>query len=174
MSSENQTPVGQAVKHELQHLRSHWCWLFFLGLLLLLCGAAAVAFPLITSVAAVSVLSVILMIGGVATIVSSFWAGKWSGFLVHLLVGILYLAAGLVVSERPLVTILMLTLLASVLFMVMGSFRVLAALLIRFPQWGWAALNGSITLLAGLVIYRNLPFERSLGCRAPGGLGNAL
>jgi uncharacterized membrane protein HdeD (DUF308 family) len=42
---------------------------------------------------------------------------------------------------------------------VLGTFRALAALVIRFPQWGWALLNGAITLLAGLVIYRHLPYS---------------
>jgi uncharacterized membrane protein HdeD (DUF308 family) len=99
------------------------------------------------------------MVGGVATIVGAFWAGKWSGVLVQLLVGVLYVAAGFVVSERPLISILMLTLFLAVSFIVMGTFRALAALMIRFPQWGWALLNGVITLLAGVVIYRQLPLD---------------
>jgi uncharacterized membrane protein HdeD (DUF308 family) len=47
----------------------------------------------------------------------------------------------------------------AVSFIVMGAFRTLAALMIRFPQWGWALLNGVITLLAGIVIYRQLPLD---------------
>jgi uncharacterized membrane protein HdeD (DUF308 family) len=30
---------------------------------------------------------------------------------------------------------------------------------LRFPQWGWSLINGVITLLAGLLIYRRLPFD---------------
>jgi uncharacterized membrane protein HdeD (DUF308 family) len=40
---------------------------------------------------------------------------------------------------------------------VLGIFRTTAALVIQFPQWGWALLNGVVTLLAGIVIYRSLP-----------------
>jgi uncharacterized membrane protein HdeD (DUF308 family) len=131
--------------------------MLLLGILLVVCGTTALVFPIITSVAAINVLAVVLMIAGVATIIGSFWIGKWSGILVHLLVGILYLAAGFVVTERPLVSILMVTIFVAISFMVMGAFRILAALLIRFPQWGWALLNGTMTFLAGLVIYRHLP-----------------
>jgi uncharacterized membrane protein HdeD (DUF308 family) len=41
--------------------------------------------------------------------------------------------------------------------MVLGIFRILAAMVVRFPQWGWTLLNGCVTFLVGLVIFRNLP-----------------
>ena len=104
MSSEMEKPVGPTVevRHELGHLRSSWCWFMSLGVLLVVCGIVAVFFPVIASAVAVSVLGVLLIIGGVASIVGSFWAGKWSGFLVQFLVGILYVAAGIAVTEKPL------------------------------------------------------------------------
>ena len=94
-----------------------------LGILLVVCGTTAVAFPVLFLVAAISVLAVVLMIAGTASIIGSFWAGKWSGVLVHLIVGLLYIAAGLVVTEQPrLVTLLMITIFIAILFMVMGAF----------------------------------------------------
>ncbi len=149
--------AGQIVRHELHHVRSHWCWFLLLGALLLVCGTLAVVFPIITSVFAISLLSIVLLVAGVATLVGAFWTGKWSGFLVQVLVGLLYLAAGFVVSEQPGTSILVLTIYVAVSFMVMGIFRILAAMMLRFPQWGWALLNGCVTFLAGLVIFRHLP-----------------
>jgi uncharacterized membrane protein HdeD (DUF308 family) len=125
----------------------------------LFCGTLALAFPFVASLVAISALSIILMVAGVATLVGSFWTGKWSGFLVHALVGILYLAAGFVVSERPLLSILLVTVYVAVSFMVMGIFRIMAAMVLRFPQWGWMVLNGCVTFLVGLVIYRHLPLD---------------
>jgi uncharacterized membrane protein HdeD (DUF308 family) len=160
--SENKVAAVQCAAdakfvHELQHLRSHWWWFLLLGFLLVACGTTAVILPAVYTVAAVMVLAVVFMVAGLATIVGSFWAGKWSGFLVQLLVGILYVAAGFVISDKPLVSIVLITVFIAVSFIVMGAFRALAAMLIRFPQWGWALLNGVITLLAGIVIYRHLP-----------------
>ena len=153
------TATERQLTHELAHLQSGWCWIASLGVLLLLCGAAAFAYPVLTSLAAISVLGVILTIGGVAMIIGSFWAGKWSGFLVQLLVGILYVAGGIAVTESPLVTTLLMTFFLSVSFMVLGAFRTVGALILRFPQWGWALLNGVITFLVGMVIYRHLPMD---------------
>ena len=163
MSNETQivspATVEQVVKHELQHVRSQWCWFLFLGILLLVCGVMALTFPFVAATAAISVLSIVLLVAGVATIIGSFWTGKWSGFLVQLLIGMLYLAAGFVVSDRPLVSLLLVTIYVAVSFMVMGVFRILAALTIRFPQWGWTLLNGAVTFLVGLSIYRHLPLS---------------
>src|SRR5262249_13259272 len=139
---------------------SHWWWLLLLGGLLVASGTAAIVLPAATAAASIFAavfLGVSLMLSGVATIVSAFWAGRWSGFLVQLLVGLVYLAAGFVVTDHPVVTTMMMTLFVSVTFIILGTFRAIGALLLRFPQWGWALLNGTITLLAGIVIYRHLP-----------------
>jgi uncharacterized membrane protein HdeD (DUF308 family) len=150
-------PLETIIKHELHHVRLHWRWFLFLGILMLVGGVFALTFPLIASVAAIGVLAVVLQVAGLATIISAFWAGKWGGFLVHMLVGMLYLAAGFVITEQPLVSVVVATLYIAVSFMVMGLFRVLASLTIRFPQWGWALLNGAVTFIVGLAIYRHLP-----------------
>src|SRR5580658_5530610 len=77
------TSVGRIVlRHELHHVRSHWWWFFLLGILLLVCGTLALAFPLLGSLVAVSVLSAVLLVAGVAMLVGAFWAGKWSGLLI--------------------------------------------------------------------------------------------
>ena len=92
-------------------------------------------------------------------IVSSFWVGKWDGFLVQLLVGIVYLACGFVMTEKPVISAVAMTISIAVSFIILGVFRSIRALVMRFPQWGWALLNGVITLLAGILIYRQLPFD---------------
>ncbi len=149
-------PVAVAiVKHELHHVRQYWCWFFSLGVLLLICGVLAIVFPAASSVAAVSVLSIVLLVAGAATIIGSFWAGKWGGFLVQMLVGMLYVAASFAMTKDPLVSVAVITAGVAIAFMVMGLFRILAALNVRYPQWGWSLLNGCITFLLGLVILRD-------------------
>jgi uncharacterized membrane protein HdeD (DUF308 family) len=148
--------------HELQHLGAHWLWLLLLGVLLALAGTVAIIVPpatVGTTLVVTIILGAILMVGGVATIVSSFWIGRWSGFLVQLLVGIVYLACGFVMTEKPVVSAVAMTIFIAVSFIVLGVFRSVGALVLRFPQWGWALLNGVITLLAGILIYRQLPFD---------------
>jgi uncharacterized membrane protein HdeD (DUF308 family) len=138
------------------------------GILLALCGTAALVSPpltVATSFVAVVVLGVTLMVAGLATIISSFWVGKWSGLLLQLLIGILYLVVGFMITDTPGRSLVAITALLAAFFIVAGLFRIVAALIVRFPYWGWALLNGAITLLLGLVIYRHFsqsPFPTAL------------
>ena len=156
-TSEN-LPIVCAVRRELSHLRSHWWWLLVLGILLSAAGTAALVFPAATTMttfAAVVFLGVLLMISGASIIVASFWAGRWSGFLVQLLVGILYFVAGLTVAEMPGQSSVLITLFLASLFIIGGVFRAVAALVMRFPHWGWTLLNGVVTFVLGVIIYRH-------------------
>jgi uncharacterized membrane protein HdeD (DUF308 family) len=150
----------EQLKREFQHLRSQWLWLFLFGILLTVCGTAAVVFPQITvlgSLTAVVVLGIVLMVAGISTIIASFWTGKWSGLLVQLLAGIFYLVLGLMITERPLESAMALTLFVAAFFIVAGGFRIAAALVIRFPHWGWALLNGIVTFMLGMIIFHRYP-----------------
>jgi len=148
---------GKALTCEFQHLRKDWYWMFLFGVLLVTCGTVAVVLPALTAVAAMMVLGVALMIAGTATLVHTFWAGKWSGLLLQLLVGVIYLMAGFLIFDTPVQAARVMTLFVTALFIVVGAYRLLAAMMVRFPHWGWALLNGAITLLLGLVIYRHFP-----------------
>lgn len=155
-----ETVVERRLDKEFRHLKSTWWGFLLLGILLIVCGTAAVVFPaltILTSLVAVAILGVLLIVAGVATILAAFWAGKWSGVLVQLLVGIFYVVAGLAIADAPVQSAAMLALFVAAFFIVVGAFRTLAAFLIRFPHWGWALLNGLLTFLIGVVIYRNFP-----------------
>jgi uncharacterized membrane protein HdeD (DUF308 family) len=157
-------PPGEQLQREFMHLRSAWWCFLLLGILLVVGGTAAVVFPLLTiatTLVATVILGAILMVSGMATVITAFWAGKWSGVLLQLLVGILYVVAGYVIADKPVQSATLLTGVMAIFFIVVGTFRSVAALVIRFPHWGWALLNGVVTLLAGLIIYRHFP-EASL------------
>jgi uncharacterized membrane protein HdeD (DUF308 family) len=148
--------IETVLRHELHHLRSHWAWFLGLGCLLVGCGTLAIIFPATVGAdLALAFLSVLLFVAGVAMLVGAFWTGKWSGFLVKVLVGIVYIAAGFVASEHPRIAITVVAIYVAVTFMVMGIFRMLAAMIVRFPQWGWTLLSGCVTFLTGLIIYRH-------------------
>lgn len=150
--------LPQAARHELQHLRKNWCWFLLLGILLAVGGTAAMIVPLLTvaaSLVAVIVVGIVLMISGAGVIIGSVWAGKWSGMLLHLLVGILYVVVGFLIIDHPAKAVVVFTLYIAMIFILLGSYRIIAALTVRFPQWGWTLLNGVVTLLAGVVIYKH-------------------
>ena len=125
VTSQDIDAAVEAAASELQRLRKDWWWFLLLGILLMIGGLLALAYPAFSSVGITIVLGAVLIIGGLATIVSAFWTGKWSAFFLQILV--------------------------------VGVFRIVVALVERFPQWGWALLNGVVTLLAGIIIYDSFP-----------------
>jgi uncharacterized membrane protein HdeD (DUF308 family) len=150
----------EQLDREFRHLKSDWWWLFLLGILLTVCGTAALIFPaltVVTPVVAMVILGVVLMVAGFATIITSFWAGKWSGMLVQIFVGVLYVTVGLTIRDTPLQAALVTAYIIAGFFIVAGAFRIIAALTVRFPHWGWTLLNGIVTFLLGVIIYRHFP-----------------
>ncbi len=158
MSAETERCGCEQLEREFQHLRSDWWWLLLFGILLVVCGSAAVIFPaltVMTSFVAVAALGIVLVVAGIATVIAAFWAGKWSGVLLQLFVGVLYAAVGFMIIDEPLFrSVEALTLFLAAFFIVVGGFRVVASLLVHFPYWGWSLLNGIVTFLLGVIIYR--------------------
>src|SRR6188768_882974 len=160
MPAESFSP-GAVLRHELQALHKQWWCFLLLGVSLVVLGSICIADPLIASVASVVVLGFLMLAGGITQIISSFWSGKWSGMLLHMLIGVLYAVVGYMFIDQPVVNMALLTKFLAIFLIVAGTFRIVSALMTRFHDWGWVLLNGIITLLLGLIINRQLP-EASL------------
>jgi len=148
-----------AVVHELQAIHKHWPWFLALGIAMVVIGMFAISWACIATitVTATWLFGFLLLGGGIAEIVTSFSAGRWSGTLVHLLVGVLYVVVGFMIIEQPENSAIQLTLIIAFFLIISGVMRVVAALSERFPGWGWVLLNGSITAMLGLLIYKQWP-----------------
>jgi uncharacterized membrane protein HdeD (DUF308 family) len=149
--------LGSVWRHELEGLRNDWWWFLLLGIALVVLGTFALGAAVFVTFATVVFFGILLVAGGIAQLISSFWAGRWSGFLVHLLVSLLYIITGFIMIDQPVESAMAITLLLAVMFFVSGIFRIVAALMFRFPHWGWPLLNGVISILLGIMIYKQWP-----------------
>jgi uncharacterized membrane protein HdeD (DUF308 family) len=159
MAKNKEDASAVAGIQELEDLKSEWWWFLLLGMGLIVLGMIGIATPFFMSLATASLFGVLLLVGGAAQIISSFWAGKWSGFLVSMLTGILYLVIGMLMLDEPLTSLLLLTKLLAAFLMVSGLFKIIASMYYKFTHWGWALLNGFITLFLGIMIWRQLPYS---------------
>jgi uncharacterized membrane protein HdeD (DUF308 family) len=150
-------PSNSPITHELHALRDQWWCFLLLGVALIILGTFCITDPLVPSLASVIVLGFVLMAAGIAQIVSAFWAGKWSGMLIHTLIGVLYVVVGYMVVDAPVINMLLITKFIAIFLVVSGAFRIISALMVRFQDWSWALLNGGVTLLLGVIINRQLP-----------------
>ncbi len=162
MAKQEKIGNGSAVASEagigeFEQLKSEWWWFVLLGAGLLVLGMIGIVTPFCMGLATASLFGVLLLVGGAAQLISSFWAGKWSGFLVSILTGILYLVVGMLMVEHPLTSLLALTKLLAAFLMVSGLFKIVASMYYKFTHWGWSLLNGFVSLFLGILIWRQLP-----------------
>ena len=156
------TPVRTAsatLAEELGVLRDSWIWFLVLGIAMLVIGAFAIGWACIANitVAATWLFGFLMIAGGIAEIVNSFYAGRWSGTLVHMLIGVLYTVVGFMIVDQPETSAIQLTLIIAVFLIVSGIFRIVFAISERFTGWGWVLLNGAVTLFLGILIYKQWP-----------------
>ncbi len=159
MSTTSRAVDATTLADELRMLRSSWIWFLVLGIAMVVIGTFAISWACIVqiTVAATWLFGFLMIAGGIAEIVNSFYAGRWSGTLVHLLLGVLYAAVGLMIVDQPEGSAIQLTLIIAIFLIVSGIFRIVFAISERFTGWGWVLLNGAVTLFLGILIYKQWP-----------------
>jgi uncharacterized membrane protein HdeD (DUF308 family) len=146
---------------EYLRLRKLWVCFVSLGIVLMVVGALAIGAAFITTLTSVVVFGILLLSGGVVQLVNAFLARTWKGFFIHLLAGLLYLVVGGLMVEHPIQAAEGLTLMLAAAFLLGGTMRVIYALMQPFAGRGSVIMNGFISVLLGIAIWRQWP-ESSL------------
>jgi uncharacterized membrane protein HdeD (DUF308 family) len=144
---------------EIENLQRRWGWILFLGIVLVCLGAIALLMTPISTVAAVLILGWLMVASGVVEIVHAFRVNRWSGMFLHLIGGIVGVLVGLLIVTHPVAGALAWTLLFASFFTVIGIFRIIAALRLKFANWGWAVFDGAITLGLGILVWAEWPWS---------------
>ena len=141
--------TSAATLQELAKLRARSGWIVAVGIVLELLGIAAIAFNLL--------FAWLLVFAGVAQLFHAFSHRDWQGFLLDLLLGVLYVVTGLLLLQSPLQAAETLTLLMAAFFFVSGLFRVGAAIGTHLPHRGWVVLSGVVNVVLGGLILAQWP-----------------
>lgn len=150
--------IDAALAEGRKYVAENWGWFMGLGIVLLLAGIAAIAFPLLSTIAAKIALGWIFLVGGAVLVVHAFSAKQWRGFLLGLLIGLLYVVAGGWLAFFPFTGIVTLTILLAALFLAEGVLEVIMAVRVRpHAGWGWLLVSGLIAVGIGLMIAAELP-----------------
>src|SRR6201991_1557451 len=139
-------------------LRAKWGWIVALGVVYLLAGLVALGSVAMATVASVLVVGVMMIVAGVAEVLSAFQIKNWGKFLLWVLLGVLYIIAGFVTFQNPLLAAALLTLILGGVLVASGIMRIfLAFSMKRATPWIWVGLSGLITLLLGALILAKWP-----------------
>jgi uncharacterized membrane protein HdeD (DUF308 family) len=159
MSFPSPLPGGFPVLESLEGVRKNWWLMLLIGIALLVVGTFAIVWSCAATITSVVLFGILLLIGGALQIISAFYSRGWGGFFLSLLVGVLYIIVGFFMIERPIEAAAGLTLMIAVALILGGAIRVVIALVERFSHWGWVLLNGVITFMLGLIIWRQWPLS---------------
>ena len=134
-----------------------WWWFALLGAVLVLGGVFMLGHLMIATIVSALFIGAAILVGGLFLIVQAFSMRGWGGFLLNLLLGLLYAAFGAFVIANPIAASVALTLVLAAMLIASGIIRIVMALR-HWQTWGWLLiLSGLVAILAGLVIFAGWP-----------------
>ena len=139
-------------------LRQASTWSILSGALLVILGVLAVGSPALAAVAVNALLAWLIVLAGLIHLSLAFYAHRAGSIVWKLLVGLAYVFFGVYLIAHPALGVASLTLVLASLFLVEGIFDL--ALYFRMRAVGgsgWVLVDGVVTLILGLMIYRQWP-----------------
>ena len=158
MTNASDTIIDPRAGSDTAPLRAKWGWIVALGVVYLIAGFIALGSVAMATVASVFVVGVMMIVAGVAEVFSAFQIKSWGKFLLWVLLGLLYVVAGFVTFQNPLLAAVLLTLVLGASLVASGIMRIILAFSMkREAPWIWVALSGVITVLLGVLILARWP-----------------
>jgi uncharacterized membrane protein HdeD (DUF308 family) len=136
-------------------------WTTTIAVLMIVLGIIAIVFPFFASIASTLVFGWVFIFAGVVQIVYAFQSRDAGQIVWKLILGCLYLFAGIFVVANPLEGILAFTIVLGVTIFMQGIIQVSIAFQMRriAPKWGWMLASGIIGIIFGIVIWSSLPYS---------------
>lgn len=130
-----------------------------LGIVFIGVGFVALGNVVAATIASTMVIGICAIVAGAFEVAHAFWTKGWGGFIWHILLGALSLAAGFVLLANPVEGSLVLTYVFGFVLIASGVLRLVLG--IRFWKLrGWVLLvSGAFGVLAGLVILAGWPYS---------------
>jgi uncharacterized membrane protein HdeD (DUF308 family) len=139
-------------------LRNNWGWLLAFGILSIVLGTIGLGMTFGLTLVSVLFFGVLLIVGGVFQVFDAFKCKGWKSTLWHVLIALLYIAAGLLMVYDPLLASVTLTLALGWILIAVGIMRGIMAFQVRPAKgWYWPLLSGIISVVLGAMILAKWP-----------------
>ncbi len=141
-----------------QTITRYSIWYVVQGGLMMLAGAFAFVYPILSSSAVPLLLGWLLIISGIVQGASLIGARNVPHFWVQLLSVVVSVIIGLMFLRVPGERLFVLTMLLIVYFITEGISKLILALTIRpLPNWHWVLASGLIGIVAAILTWSKLP-----------------
>ncbi len=136
-------------------------WLSAIAVFMIVLGIIAIAFPLFATIASTLVFGWVFIVAGIAQIIYAFQSKGIGKFVWKLILGALYLLAGIIVMVNPLEGVLAFTLVLGITIFVQGMIQVILAFQMRriSSNWGWILASGIVGIICGIFVWSSFPFS---------------
>ena len=145
------TPLGSIAKKSVG-------WSIALSILMLLVGILAIVIPPAAGIAVLIVVAWLLMFSGAAHLVFAWHTRSTGGFIWELLLGLLYIFVGVYAWLHPIAGLASLTLVLAVYLFIEGILEFVLSFRLRpMPGANWLLVDGVVTLILAILIWRSWP-----------------
>jgi uncharacterized membrane protein HdeD (DUF308 family) len=135
-------------------------WSIVLSLLLVFAGILAIVLPPIAGLGVTILVGWLLIFSGVAHLVYGWQTREKGGMIWELLLGLLYITAGVYVLWNPILGLVSLTLGLAAYLVVEAILEFILAVRLRpAPGSGWLFVDAIITLILAVIIWRTWPLS---------------
>jgi uncharacterized membrane protein HdeD (DUF308 family) len=135
----------------------HWWWFALLGIVLIAGGMFMLGHLVTATVVSTIFIGAAALVLGVFQLVKAFNTSGWGGTLLSVVLGLLYVLAGIVLWANPIAAAISLTLVIAAMLVASGLVRLWLAYKHWHAMGGLLTLSGIIAILAGLVIFAGWP-----------------
>jgi uncharacterized membrane protein HdeD (DUF308 family) len=135
-------------------------WSIVLGILMILAGIIAMFAPWEAGLVITLVVGWSAIFNGFAQMVFAFRTHGGLHIALEIILGIIYIIAGIFLLMHPVGGLLALTLFLASFLLIYGIFALVLAFQMRpLHGWGWVLFDGIITILLGILIWAHWPFN---------------
>lgn len=134
-----------------------WWGAILVGAIFIFAGFFVLGDVVAATVVSAFLIGILLLVAGAAEVFQAFSAQYWRGFLLRLLIGALYVIAGLMLVTDPARASVTLTLVFALALIASGIVRIFQA--IQYWEWfgGLLLFSGIVGIAAGLIILSKWP-----------------
>jgi uncharacterized membrane protein HdeD (DUF308 family) len=142
---------------DLHELQQHRGWLLTVGCISIVAGMVAIAYSFVATLVTVLFLAWMMIFGGVLEGAYALRHRERGHLVLYLLEALLAIVIGALLLQSPVRGAVVLTMLIATYFVISGIFRIVGALALRLPHWGWLLVSGIINLGLGIIVWGGWP-----------------
>jgi len=132
----------------------------WMGVVLLVVGFLSLGAPLLAGISIVLAMGVMLLAGGISQVFFAFKAGSFGKGLLIMVMGLITVGVGGYMVTSPGIALASLTLFLAAWFLVVGVSEMIWSFQLRpISGWGLTLFSGIVSLLLGIMIWRQFPMS---------------